>query len=410
MDALFLLVLPDFKKNMKKTKNLFYLLLLLIGVTSCKQEELLERGDQQKEFRLFKHENEKQSKNAQGDPSLGRSYALDFLQAFYSYDLLHKTNYTGFNVKAPARDSYVNFRLHSQVIKDHEGNIFMYFPTVKNEQIHEIYYATINKQNTLLGLYKLKNTSKGYGEILTAFEKAYKSGGNIVSKNGGVTDVGEVVITGPSNSSDDMGILTPGQCEMYGQCNNGGGGSGGSSGGGGGGGGGGGTPALPPPPPPTVSISDLDNYLSCLNITQSADLTVYAEEMYGGHGVGHAFISIKQGNNVMTYGFYPKYGFPSNAYGTGIFGDDGGHGYTHSWNVGTISPTQLQQIIAASKAYSASIYDVAFNNCADFTLSMLEYAGVNTNAAGIDTPNTVARLIGGTPKPGTAPASKRTCK
>ncbi|HCA09934.1 hypothetical protein [Chryseobacterium sp.] len=112
----------------------------------------------------------------------------------------------------------------------------------------------------------------------------------------------------------------------------------------------------------------------------------------------------------MTYGFYPKNEFPYNLNGTGTFGDDSGHPYTHSWNVGTISSTQLQQIIATSLAFSSSTYDVNLNNCADFTLHSLNYAGVSVNTAGFDTPNTVASLIGGLPKQGTGPITKKTCK
>lgn len=76
------------------------------------------------------------------------------------------------------------------------------------------------------------------------------------------------------------------------------------------------------PPPPEIPITDMVKFLSCFNINQSANLTVYAQKMFGGNGVGHAFISITQGNNTMTYGFYPKLDFPSNTNGPGIFGND----------------------------------------------------------------------------------------
>lgn len=36
-------------------------------------------------------------------------------------------------------------------------------------------------------------------------------------------------------------------------------------------------------------------------------------------------------------------------------------------------------------------------------------AGVNTNTLDIQTPDTVANLIGGLPKPGTAPVTNNTC-
>lgn len=391
----------------KKIKNLLYFLLLTLGIISCRQEEgLSERNDEQKTFSLFNKKNYENSKSSQNDSSLGRAYALDFLQAYYSYDLKHNTNYTGLNVKAPAPDSFINFRVHSQVIEDEKGNIYMVFPKIKNEKVYELYFSTINKENTFLGLFKLENATEKYDEYFSAFENAYNyPNANITAnKYGGYGDIEEVIISGPLKPVFNEAPVLPGECEMYGYCN-----GGGSSGGSGGGSGGGNTPVLPPPPPPNVAISDLKDYLKCLNITQPANLKVYAQQMFGGNGVGHAFISITQGNNTMTFGFYPKNGLPQSITGPGIFGDDSGHAYTHSWNVGTISPTQLQQIIAASVAYSGYTYDVGFNNCADFTLNVLSYAGVSTNTSGIDTPTTVANLIGGLPQSGTAPATQRTC-
>ncbi|GAA4157379.1 hypothetical protein GCM10022217_17190 [Chryseobacterium ginsenosidimutans] len=167
-------------------------------------------------------------------------------------------------------------------------------------------------------------------------------------------------------------------------------------------------PVLTMPPPPNIPIQNMTQFLSCLNITQPANLKVFAERMGNGHGVGHAFISITQGNNTMTFGFYPKYGAVQSLSGTGIFGDDSGHVYTNAWNAGTITPTQLQQIIAVALEYSTSDYDLGFNNCSDFTLNVLDYIGVSNSAVGIATPNTVANLIG-SPANGTAPATHRTC-
>ncbi len=202
----------------KKIKNLFYFLLLALGIISCRQEgETLESHEEKKTFSLFNKKNYEQYKNSQDNSSLGRSYALDFLQAFYSYDLKHKTNYTGLNINAPAPGSYINFRVHSQVIEDKEGNIYMYFPVMKNEKVYDIYFSSINKENTLLGLYKLKNTVQEYNNIFSAFENVFNHPNDkLFSRNGGVTDIEEVVITGPSNPTDGVGITGPGQCEMYG--------------------------------------------------------------------------------------------------------------------------------------------------------------------------------------------------
>lgn len=179
-------------------------------------------------------------------------------------------------------------------------------------------------------------------------------------------------------------------------------------------GGGIGTPTAPviPPLPPNIPIYDMKIFLKCLDITKAANLTVYAEKMGQGHGVGHAFISITQGSNTMTFGFYPKTTFTGMIAGPGVFGNDGGHVYTHSWNVGNITPTQLQQIIATSIAYSNYYYDVGFNNCADFTLTILSYTGVQTSTSGVQNPNTVVEIIqknNGNTGTGNSPLTNRDC-
>ncbi|WP_300690712.1 hypothetical protein [Chryseobacterium sp.] len=227
-----------------KLRKCIYVLFLIIGLSSCREEETaLESKKQEKTFRLFNKESYKKSKISKESSFLSKSYALDFLQAYYSYDLKNGTNYTGLNIKSPISNSYINFLLHSQIIEDKEGNLYMYFPVMKNEKISDIYFSSINKENTILGLYKLKNTIPEYNDIFSAFERAFNhSNRNMFSRGQGVTDIEEVVITGPSNPSDDMGIIGPGQCEMYGQCNNSGGGNGSSGGSGGGGGTGGTTP------------------------------------------------------------------------------------------------------------------------------------------------------------------------
>ncbi|URM38215.1 hypothetical protein [Flavobacterium anhuiense] len=100
------------------------------------------------------------------------------------------------------------------------------------------------------------------------------------------------------------------------------------------------------PPPPKLPISDIKKFLSCLNTTASANLTVYAEKTnLANANVGHAFISISQGNNVMIYGFYPENGYDKSFYGPGIMGENGEHAYDVSGNIGQITPQQLQKNI-----------------------------------------------------------------
>lgn len=167
------------------------------------------------------------------------------------------------------------------------------------------------------------------------------------------------------------------------------------------------------PPPPKFPISDIKKFLSCLNTAASANLTVYAEQSKLSKGnVGHAFISISQGNNIMTYGFYPENGFDKSFFGQGIMGDNGGDVYDVSGNIGQISPQQLQKIISLSVKYQNSWYDIDANNCSDFTADVLNIVGVASNNS-FETPGTVSKTLEKVPNhtsnPSYAPKTKRTC-
>lgn len=72
---------------------------------------------------------------------------------------------------------------------------------------------------------------------------------------------------------------------------------------------------------------------------------------------------------------------------------------------------QLQQIIADTIAFSNSDYNVLWNNCSDFVNYVLQIAGQNCNASGIDTPNTISDLISNIAQNtnGIAPQTQRTC-
>lgn len=165
--------------------------------------------------------------------------------------------------------------------------------------------------------------------------------------------------------------------------------------------------------PPDTPIQDIKKFLSCLNTSQNADVKVYAQTMWGGNGVGHAFISIQQGSNTMVYGFYPKYGFPSNFSGTGIMGNNGGHEYNISASFNNISSAQLNQIIAISQVYEATDYDLQYNNCSDFAMDVLNIVGTSANNSGsFDSPNNVASILSNLPNhtsAGNAPQTYRTC-
>ncbi|MBW4359630.1 hypothetical protein [Flavobacterium taihuense] len=166
------------------------------------------------------------------------------------------------------------------------------------------------------------------------------------------------------------------------------------------------------PPPPDIPIADIKKFLSCLNTSASANLTVFAERMGNENGVGHAFISISQGNNTMVFGYYPKNSGINSLTGQGIMGENGGHHYDVSANMGQISPQQLEKIISLSVDYQNRNYDLGFNNCSDFATNVLNITGVSTSSW-VDTPNTVADILATlanhTIKSNYAPKTQRTC-
>ena len=164
------------------------------------------------------------------------------------------------------------------------------------------------------------------------------------------------------------------------------------------------------PPPPEVAISDIKKFLSCFSVSATANLTVYAERMGGGNGVGHAFIGISQGSNTAIYGYYPKTTLGSLS-GPGIMGENGGHHYNVSASM-TITGAQLNEIIALSQVYQSNWYDLGFNNCSDFATEVLNITGVSTSGV-IDTPDTVADILSTLKNhvitSNNAPKTNRTC-
>ncbi|WP_281632100.1 hypothetical protein [Flavobacterium luteolum] len=144
------------------------------------------------------------------------------------------------------------------------------------------------------------------------------------------------------------------------------------------------------PPPPKVPISDIKDFLKCLDVSKSAKLTVYAETMWEGNGVGHAFIGVSQGTNSAVYGYYPKKLLGS-VTGQGIMGDNGNAHYNVAASM-TITGAQLNLIITLSQTYQSDNYDISFHNCADFATDVLNIAGVSTSGS-LDNPDTTAVIL-----------------
>lgn len=182
----------------------------------------------------------------------------------------------------------------------------------------------------------------------------------------------------------------------------------------GGGGGGGGTPILIPadmvmPPPPERPITDLKKYLECLDSRQQANIKVYANTT---GMIGHAFISIQQGFNIRTFGFYPEKSFPQNVDGPGIMGDNTGDHYDAVLNMGTISPEQLQHILRKASEYNDRAYSLYYSNCANFAMDVMQIIKPSIQESNWEKPGTVADQIvknGGTKQSGEGPITHVNC-
>lgn len=157
---------------------------------------------------------------------------------------------------------------------------------------------------------------------------------------------------------------------------------------------------------PDTPITNMADYLSCFNTSQGATITIYADQpVNGSHslfsisdGVGHAFISIKQGNNIATLGFYPQSSVgsiipnnltpdPTDFFPTpGVFGNDQGHTYDVSLTV-PINSSGLTNLINGfiSIAENNPVYNLGSLNCTDIAIMAFE-SNTNVNIPSCESP------------------------
>ncbi|MFN0728250.1 hypothetical protein [Polaribacter gochangensis] len=138
---------------------------------------------------------------------------------------------------------------------------------------------------------------------------------------------------------------------------------------------------------PDNPISDINEYLKCFDLTKEASITIYALEPNPGSGdanngtmVGHTFISLGQGNETRTFGFYPVSDniYPLvNVSSDSVLGDDGVVNHNFSARVTkTITSTQLMAIIDKAKNYNKT-YNLNTYNCTDFAIELGNLGGLN---------------------------------
>ncbi|MEQ3662288.1 MAG: hypothetical protein ABNG96_06310, partial [Flavobacterium sp.] len=163
---------------------------------------------------------------------------------------------------------------------------------------------------------------------------------------------------------------------------------------------------------PDVPIYDMAEYLSCFNTSLGATITIYADQptsgahdLLGDDGVGHAFVSIKQGTNIATLGFYPI-STTGSVFGAtpGIYGNDQNHSYDVSISV-SVSSIKLTQIIGNLISNTDPIYELHQYNCTDVAVGIGNVSGMNIPSCESpsvwngDTPGTLGEMIRNMPTP-----------
>lgn len=138
---------------------------------------------------------------------------------------------------------------------------------------------------------------------------------------------------------------------------------------------------------PDNPINDVTDFLKCFDSTKSATITIYVNEPDPGTGkthnntfVGHTFVSIQQGSNTCTFGYYPVsdniYPIINNS-GQSTLGDDGSGNEPFSASISTtIGGSVLGQIINASTNYNPT-YHLDNYNCTDFAIELANISGMS---------------------------------
>ena len=137
---------------------------------------------------------------------------------------------------------------------------------------------------------------------------------------------------------------------------------------------------------PDIKITNVADFLKCINKAQGATLTVYAAQpqpnnsvAYNGTYVGHAFISLSQGGQTKVIGYYP---ISNNIYplinpsGKSVYGNDTSHGYNVSYSK-NISSAQLSSIVNYINSKDGSTYHLDNYNCTDFAIEVGNLGGMN---------------------------------
>ncbi|GAA3613173.1 hypothetical protein Q4Q39_03780 [Flavivirga amylovorans] len=135
---------------------------------------------------------------------------------------------------------------------------------------------------------------------------------------------------------------------------------------------------------PDKSITNLADYLKCLDSSQPAVFTIYVDQptpnkreaLNNALDVGHTFISIQQDNNVASFGFYPAEGVGYRESVNGIMGDNSNYSFDVSISI-PVDASKLNSIINYSVNFSQNVtYNLQTNNCSNFGIYTANLAGL----------------------------------
>ncbi|MCL1668096.1 hypothetical protein M2T82_08485 [Elizabethkingia ursingii] len=166
-------------------KILLYIPLLgviAISLSSCRSEDTIVQQAQNKEisknFTVFTPQKAGETID----------YAKGFAYLMQRYDKLQKTNLSGINNKYiidnfnasteknasifQDAESYVEFSVRSQVIKEKNGDKWVVYPKVKGNKVIALIVATLTQNRTYVNYEKFEESNEWFGKNVVAFQEA----------------------------------------------------------------------------------------------------------------------------------------------------------------------------------------------------------------------------------------------
>ena len=194
------------RKTIPKIIVLCSILFLVLG---CRTTDETITNEKPKYFKVFGEKDD-----------LSLNYSKGFKLIFENYDSIQKTKKKEFKPITEtffkknsatqknngSENEYVDFRYHSQTFKWQNGEVWVYFPVIKNNQVSKIVAGVLSESRTKVSLKLLNPNIDYYLTVYNLFKEAYiKSHTKQISNNFtakyattcevGCTNIEEVVIT-----------------------------------------------------------------------------------------------------------------------------------------------------------------------------------------------------------------------